>query len=325
MLQKIFDNIYKIEVPMRGGGLSCLNAYLIHGERNLLIDTGFDRDEPYKIVTGALDELGTSMERTDIFLTHMHPDHAELAGRLAGKETKVFIGARDAKLLRDSEETFGIRMKDPRSKGIPPEVSADYERIYAKRRPFSGKKCAYTDVYDGDILEYGGYKLKCIDCAGHSPGQTCLYIDEKKLLFCGDHILYGITPNVSSWEDSANPLKDYIGNLEKLKAYEIEAVLPAHRDVTCGAQERIDQILAHHHERLGELLDTLARNGSLSAYEIASKLTWNTGCGWEEMPTFQKYSAVGEVVAHLAYLLDKGLIEKHVEQGVNLYSARAAV
>jgi len=326
MLQKILDNIYKIEVPMRDGALNFLNAYLILGERNLLIDTGFDRDEAYRTITEALDRLGASMENTDIFLTHMHPDHAELAGRLAVKDTKVYLGTRDAKLLNESEKTFSVRMQNPEKKGFPPEVIADYARSFAKRRPFSSaKKCAYTEVFDGDILEYGGYRLRCIDCAGHSPGQTCLYIDERKLFFCGDHILFDITPNVSSWEDNVNPLKDYIKNLEKLKAYEIEIILPAHRGVTCGAHERIDEIIAHHHERLDELLEVLRKNGPLSTYEIASRLTWNTPCTWEEMPTFQKYSAVGEVVAHLAFLLDKGLVEKEIQQGVNLYSVRAVV
>ena len=45
MLQRVLDNIYKIDVPMRDGALNCLNAYFIQGERNLLIDTGFDREE----------------------------------------------------------------------------------------------------------------------------------------------------------------------------------------------------------------------------------------------------------------------------------------
>lgn len=321
MIQKVFDNIYKIEVPMRDGALNCLNAYLILGERNLLIDTGFDRDETYKTITGALCELGTSMEDTDIFLTHMHPDHAELAGRLAGKNTRVYIGAEDAKLLNDREKTFNVRRQNPSSKGFPPGVAVDYERIHALRSPFSrSASCTYTEVNDGDVLEYGGYKLRCIDCAGHSPGQTCLYIEDIKLLFCGDHILFDITPNVSSWDDEVNPLKDYTENLKKLKAYDIEIILPAHRGVTCSAHERIDQILAHHNERLDELMEVLRKNGASSPYDIASALTWNTFCTWDDMPTFQKYSAVGEVIAHLAFLLDSGLIDKSVDGGVDLYS-----
>lgn len=322
MTEKILENIYKIEVPMGKGALNCLNAYLILGERNLLIDTGFDREEPYRVVTGALEELGTSMEHTDIFLTHMHPDHAELAGRLAQKNTKVYIGAADAALLSDRQKTFNVRSRDPASKGFPADVVIDYERIHALRTPFDKHCCDYTEVHDGDILEYGGYKIECIDCAGHSPGQICLFIAEKKLLFAGDHILYDITPNVSSWDDGINPLEDYIRNLKKLKNLDIEIALPAHRSITCGAKERIDQILVHHNERLEEVIDKLDRNGAMSPYAIASALKWNTESTWEELPAFQKYSAVGEVIAHLAYLMSWGRVDKEIIDSVSLYSKR---
>ena len=312
MAQNITDNIYKIEVPMKNK-LTCLNAYFIlgRGGRNLLIDTGFDLDEPYRVVTGALKELGTSMADTDIFLTHMHPDHAELASRLATESTKVYIGKADATLLRDTKNTFNDKLRDPRSKGFPPDVIIDYERIHALKTPFAlHGGCDYTDVCDGDVLEYGGWKLRCIDCAGHSPGQTCLYIAEKKLLFAGDHILYDITPNVSAWTDEANPLKNYLKNLEKLKSLDIETALPAHRGITCAPKERIDQIIAHHNERLDETVDAIKRGGLMTPYAIASELTWNIPCPWNELPPFQKYSAVGEVFAHLNYLLSVGTISK---------------
>ncbi len=321
MIEKITDNIYKIEVPMKNA-LNCLNAYLILGKggRNLLVDTGFDRDEPYRVITEALNSFNTSMENTDIFLTHMHPDHAELAGRLACENTKVYIGKADAALLNNRHKTFDARLKDPKSKGFPADIIIDYERIHALKTPFSlHGGCTYTEVCDGDMLEYGGYKLRCIDCAGHSPGQTCLYIEEKKLLFAGDHILYDITPNVSTWADGPNPLVDYLKNLEKLKELDIETALPAHRGITCAPKERIDQIINHHKERLEEIIDALSRNGAMSPYEIASSVKWNTACSWDELPPFQKYSAVGEVFAHLAYLVSRGLVERDIIDGVYVY------
>ncbi len=321
MIEKMTDNIYKIEVPMKGA-LAGLNAYFIlgRGGRNLLIDTGFDLEEPFRVITEALSSFETSMENTDIFLTHMHPDHAELAGRLAGENTKVYIGAADAALLNNSKKTFDVRRRDPKSKGFPSDVIIDYERIHALKTPFSlHSGCVYTEVYNGDILEYGGYKLRCIDCAGHSPGQTCLYIKEKKLLFAGDHILYDITPNVSAWEDGQNPLESYLKNLEKLKALDIETALPAHRGITCGPKERIDQIIDHHNERLEEIIDALGKKGSMNPYEIASSLKWNTACSWEELPPFQKYSAVGEVFAHLTYLMNQGRVEREIIDGVYVY------
>lgn len=77
MYTHIEENIYSIFVPLPGNPLKNLNAYLIKSEsgRNLLIDTGFRQDECRQALLAGLDELGVSMENTDIFLTHMHSDH----------------------------------------------------------------------------------------------------------------------------------------------------------------------------------------------------------------------------------------------------------
>ena len=39
-----------------------------------------------------------------------------------------------------------------------------------------------TRLSEGDVLEYGGYKLKCILTPGHTPGHMCLYDSEKQQL-----------------------------------------------------------------------------------------------------------------------------------------------
>jgi hypothetical protein len=52
-------------------------------------------------------------------------------------------------------------------------------------------------------------------------------------------------------------------------------------------------------------------NGSLSAYEVASRMTWDIKCdSWEEFPLAQKWFATGEAISHLRYLKEKGLIER---------------
>ena len=45
MLTKIAENLYKKVVPLPNNPLRELNVYLITGEKNLLIDTGFNRIE----------------------------------------------------------------------------------------------------------------------------------------------------------------------------------------------------------------------------------------------------------------------------------------
>jgi hypothetical protein len=45
---------------------------------------------------------------------------------------------------------------------------------------------------------------------------------------------------------------------------------------------------------------------------LASKVHWNVNYkSWEEFPPFQKYLALGETVAHLNLLKQKGLVKRN--------------
>jgi hypothetical protein len=59
-----------------------------------------------------------------------------------------------------------------------------------------------------------------------------------------------------------------------------------------------------------EIMDGL-KNGSSTAYALASKIHWNVRYkSWDEFPLFQKYLALGETVAHLNLLEQKGLVRR---------------
>ena len=82
MAEKIRENLYRLEIPLVGNPLKTLNSYLITGERNLLIDTGF-REEPCReAMMRELAVCGAEPEKTDIFLTHLHSDHTGLSTEL---------------------------------------------------------------------------------------------------------------------------------------------------------------------------------------------------------------------------------------------------
>ncbi len=299
--------------------------YILEADSLYLIDSGVSGCE--KDITGYLAGIQRDpSEIRGIFLTHAHVDHAELALAL-NKEfgTKIYIGEADGERLKgfdkDTKQPWNGAEDTMRAMGFSHE-QIDYVRELMKTRAlFGSKECKFTYVHDGDKLCYGGYELICIDAAGHSPGQTCLYLPKKKLMFFGDHLLYSITPNVTTWSVDENPLLNYINNIRKFKDYEIDIPLPAHRDATCSAHERIDQILRHHEIRLGEALDALREYGELTAYEIASHLHWNVhDDNWDEFPINQKISAVGEVISHLSYLLHEGKITKKTEDSVDKYA-----
>ena len=46
MFEKIFPDLYRIEIPLPKNPLKALNAYLIKGhDRSLIVDTGMNREE----------------------------------------------------------------------------------------------------------------------------------------------------------------------------------------------------------------------------------------------------------------------------------------
>ena len=70
MLTEVAKNIYKKAVPLSNNPLREINAYIITGEKNLLIDTGFNRIECEEALKSAFTELG--IDTIDVFITYLH-------------------------------------------------------------------------------------------------------------------------------------------------------------------------------------------------------------------------------------------------------------
>jgi glyoxylase-like metal-dependent hydrolase (beta-lactamase superfamily II) len=167
-------------------------------------------------------------------------------------------------------------------------------------------------LQDGDEINAGNYRFTCVSTPGHSMGHTCLYEPKRKILVAGDHILIDITPNIQCWSEEQNPLQDYLASLDKVYDMEIDLVLPGHRRLITDHKARITELKEHHERRLGEVLSILG-NDPLTAFDVASRMTWDLDCdSWEDFPRAQKWFATGEAIAHLRYLERKGfVVRKH--------------
>ena len=81
---EIVKGIHLLKVPIPDNPLGFLNCYLVRGRDGwLMVDTGWNTGEALATLRAGLKELG--LEFTDIetiVLTHVHPDHFGLAGRL---------------------------------------------------------------------------------------------------------------------------------------------------------------------------------------------------------------------------------------------------
>ncbi|ACB84417.1 MBL fold metallo-hydrolase [Natranaerobius thermophilus] len=321
MPEEILKDIYRIEVPLPRNPLKAINSYLIKGqERNLLIDTGMNRQECSKALTTALDTLKVDMTKTDLLITHLHADHIGLAFNLAFEDSNIYFNPLDAKILGDNN--FWNKNQQLASKnGFPKDLLEEAVKKHPgyKYTPEISKE--FTFIQEDEVIEVGDYQLKCIETPGHTPGNICLYDDDKKILFSGDHVLWNITPNISaSIDPNGNPLKDYINSLDKVRDLEVELVLPAHRSLFYDLSKRVDQLKLHHQMREKEIEEILHDNKKLTAYQLASLMSWEIKCNsWEDFPLVQKWFATEEALAHLKYMEDKGTIGKKVTESIIHY------
>lgn len=325
MIEKAAEGVYRIFVPLPHNPLKNLNSYFIAGRgRNLLIDTGFRLPECLDAMREGLSELGADMSRTDIFLTHMHTDHCGLAPTLASPGSEIFISAVDGAILEAPDMPARWREFDGMyiAEGFPEEALRQSRSDNPLRRLGPEPYSDYRYLEDGDVLRYGGRKLVCVLTPGHTPGHMCLYDEENKLMFLGDHILFDITPNITRNYHVEDSLGDYLRNLEKIKAYDIAVPLPAHRTVSATVRERAEELEEHHRERMEEIVSIIRENPGMTAYDIAGRMKWSIRArNWDSFPLQQKWFAMGEAMAHLDRLRLDGRVFREPNGGKYVYTS----
>ena len=308
-VEQVYESptIYKIYVPLTGNALKNLNCYvLIDQGESLVIDTGFNNHECRDALLGGLAELGVSPEHTRLFITHLHSDHCGLAEYFDHPDTTIYMGEKEYQTLQDSfsGKVFADLNKRLLSEGFPEEElqaanANNPARVFMPSYPFP-----VTFVQDREELQVGSVTLRVMLMPGHTPGQMILYMPSEKLMFTADHVLFDITPNITTWPNMRNSLGAYMESLEKVLACDVETAFPGHRNMSNKTlAQRIDEIKRHHERRLNEIREVLRRNPSTNAYDVASHLTWSLhGATWDTAPKQQKWFAVGETMAHLDYM-----------------------
>jgi len=323
MIEEVLKDIYKIEIPLPRNPLRAVNSYVIKApKRNLIIDTGLNREECMDAMRIGLSKLGVNLRKTDFYITHSHADHFGLVSSLATESSKIYFNKPDAEEVEMAAKggLWDDMGKYARLNGFPEEELKAALNNNPGHKYGSKLAVPLIILKEGDTISIGEYLFKGVATPGHTRGHMCLYEPDKRLLVSGDHILGDVTPNIQSWSDQGNPLYDYLASLDKVYELDVEVVLPGHRGILKNFRERVRELKKHHKKRAEEVLSIL-KKGSRNAFQVALEMKWNINAeSWDLFPAQQKLFATGEAMAHLKYLVEKGMITKEMLDGKTVYS-----
>ena len=312
-VERVRPGLWSVPVPIPNNPLRYVLMYAFETDAGpYLVDAGWNTDDAFEVLCQGLATAGFDIADVQgVLVTHIHPDHYGLANRI--RETSgawVALHPADAELIHDRyEEPDDVLDKVAtalRRAGAPDDELSSLQRASMPVLQFVATGRPDVLLEDGDKPDVPGWDLLAIWTPGHSPGHLCFYEGGYQLMLSGDHVLPRITPNISVHPQAmSNPLGDYLASLDKVGAYEAQEVLPAHehRFVSLGA--RVAQLKQHHEQRFAEVLEAV-RGGTNTAWDIASHMQWSRP--WERIDGFMRRAAVGEAVAHLRALEERGLL-----------------
>ncbi|MFX1376385.1 MAG: MBL fold metallo-hydrolase [Promethearchaeota archaeon] len=326
------EDVYqiKIDVPW---GVRYVSLYLFKIKQNvILFDSGLDMGNWSKLFFLALKDINLTVQDIDYcFISHNHSDHIGLTGVLKKQNPDLKILMHDIthKTLKwenqeDTMDEFEQETKEVTFQMIKYGFNQKQAERVVEFFSFWPQLRSYQDpdiiLNDGDIILED---LEVIWTPGHSFGHICLFNSKNKYLFSGDHILSRITPHIGNYiipkilieeyksYDFNNILKHYLNSLDRIDKLDPKIIFPAHQEIIYDPHKRITEIKEHHKNRLAEI-SRVIKDNPLPPSEISI-------LHFGELDDMNSFLALSEVLGHLFFLEDQGLVKSVEKEGKILY------
>jgi glyoxylase-like metal-dependent hydrolase (beta-lactamase superfamily II) len=153
-------------------------------------------------------------------------------------------------------------------------------------------------------LKVGQFTFKLIETPGHSPASICFYDAGHKMMFAGDHLIDGITPNPlmempsGPGQERPKSLVEYMASLDKVNQLDLDVVFSGHRNVITEPQRVIDTAYAHHKKRSDRVLGFL-ESAPMTTFQVMNKL-------FPDLPATEQFLGISEALGHLEWLVEAG-------------------
>ena len=324
---RVDEGVHRIPLPLPLDGLRAVNVYAVETEDGLtLVDGGW-------AVEGARDQLGAALagighrvaDVTRILVTHAHRDHytqAVAVRREVGAHVSLGVGDRASLALTadpDGPDPFVPQLL--RAGAV--DLARSWSSYVDGAERLDPRDWEPPDAWlDGDQrLTVGSRTLDAVATPGHTRGHFVFADVAAGLLFAGDHVLPTITPSIGFEPAAADqPLGAFLTSLARVRELPDLRLLPAHGAVGMSSHARVDELVAHHEQRLDQCLAAV-RSGARTALAVAAALPWTRHQkSLSDLGTFDAALAVMETLAHLELLAARAVVGRVEEDGVRVYA-----
>ncbi len=223
------------------------NAYVVGREAAVVIDPGPDDPEHLARICAA---ARGPIEK--IVVTHTHPDHSP-GSRMLSQLTGAPVLAHPRRLQGERDEQFA----------------------------------ADAHLNEGDVLEVGDCRLRCLYTPGHAPDHLCYLLQEEGLLFAGDHVMEGTTVVIAPPDGD---MQDYLLSLHRLKTEAVRDIAPGHGAVIKNPNEVLQEIIDHRMEREAQILTLLEEGGETSIAELVRRIYTHVPVTLHDMARMSVYA-----------------------------------
>jgi glyoxylase-like metal-dependent hydrolase (beta-lactamase superfamily II) len=318
--------IVRLEVPVpfvEAGGPA--NVYVIsNADGSLsLFDTGIGTPEGTRSMFAQATARHIDLGRvTRIIVSHGHDDHFGNAQLLAEQTgARVFVHPLDIDKVA-GEFRYSAALTSAReyflSLGFPPDT---LDRVAARSQSPSlsrpVERSRIEPLHEGHRFEFAHFSVNVMHLPGHTPGLVCLHSEAPRLLFADDHVLARVSPNplldlsLGSGETKFLSLVEYLKSAHRVRALELDIVLPGHGAAFSGHRTLLDGLFDFYVKRQAKLLQAI-RSEAQSAFSLIHAL-------FSRVDDPRLYLLLSETLANLEVLEQTHQVRKALLDGVNYY------
>jgi glyoxylase-like metal-dependent hydrolase (beta-lactamase superfamily II) len=317
--------VHRIPVPVpfpQAGGP--VNVYLIEekGGGLLLWDSGIGSAEgTAALEEGFLRHARRFDEVRRIVISHGHVDHygaARFVEERHGGEIPAFAHPADMPKMAEGGPRWRDRLPLVGAYlarlGVPAEVLAAIGEQGSRSYRLARRVREVRPIAEGEVIETRHLRLRVRHMPGHTPGLLCLHEEERRLFFSADHLLERVSPNPiielgpNGEEGVFRPLLAYVESIGRMRALDLDLVLPGHGPPFAGHRQIIDRLLAFYGKRQAHICDLLAERPR-TPWEVSRAL-------FPAARPTDAFLTVSETIANLEVLEQRGEVGRSLVDGV---------